>query len=234
MLGSAGYMMDWQSARHGQMCEQGFSIEGGITQGIILALCLCVCVSSWCSGGWTAQLSNSVDHSVARRAPRIPAMTACVWIVLPVFAHACVWKRETRVRACVCEKERKKDRERERKGFPASSSNSVRPDRWTTQIPTQFEPPGTGQHGNCEQHSKLSPCVTYNGWRRLLRLKLHVSAPKMQRAADGAQCLSTTDSATRPSVGDQRHMLVMVGRLHVHTSTWAACVMKDLRVHFGD
>ena len=39
-----GERMDGQSARHGQMCEEGFSIEGGITQGIKLAMRVCVCV----------------------------------------------------------------------------------------------------------------------------------------------------------------------------------------------
>lgn len=37
-------MMDGQSTRHGQMCEERFSIEGGITQGIMLALFVCACV----------------------------------------------------------------------------------------------------------------------------------------------------------------------------------------------
>lgn len=53
--------MDGQSARHGQMCKKGFSIEGGITQRIKLAVharvyecfsvfvcarvCVCLCVS---------------------------------------------------------------------------------------------------------------------------------------------------------------------------------------------
>lgn len=41
--------MDGQSARHGQMCKKGFSIEGGITQRIKLAVharvyvCFSVC-----------------------------------------------------------------------------------------------------------------------------------------------------------------------------------------------
>lgn len=103
--------MDGQSARRGQMCKQGFSAWGGITQGIKLGACVCALISR-------LVLMALLDHCVAL-APLFTYNDESVTL-FQLLLLLCVFVRaRVRARPCV--------RERERSAATVS-------EQWTTQI----------------------------------------------------------------------------------------------------
>ena len=130
--------MDGQSARHGQMCEGGFSIEGGITQGIKLAMCVCVCVCvcereregvcmcvSMCvcvlacvsKGKWPSFQAALTPLSHDRR----PHFTCNEGFSVSCLKSSCA---RACVRVCESVGERERERERERGSLPAAATVS--------------------------------------------------------------------------------------------------------------